>query len=97
MCTLYSENIAPRIMFHDCPQTDEEVPIRGCQILEVEDAVLGGRRKRQSSFCREFSKTRDKKDIPSALDWRERGAVTLVLNQGKCNSCSAYGTVSTIL
>ncbi|RDX87520.1 Senescence-specific cysteine protease SAG12, partial [Mucuna pruriens] len=35
-------------------------------------------------------------DIPTAVDWRESGAVTPVKEQGKCDCCWAYSTVAAI-
>ncbi|KAG4967930.1 hypothetical protein AAZX31_12G122400 [Glycine max] len=34
--------------------------------------------------------------IPSSLDWRKRGAVTPIKDQGTCRSCWAFSTVATI-
>lgn len=35
-------------------------------------------------------------DLPSRIDWRERGIVSRVRNQGKCGACWAYSTVETV-
>lgn len=36
------------------------------------------------------------KNIPRKVDWREKGIISPVFNQGACGACWAYSTIETI-
>ncbi|WOG89756.1 hypothetical protein DCAR_0208995 [Daucus carota subsp. sativus] len=43
-----------------------------------------------------FFKYADIKDVPSSIDWRDKGAVTPIKVQGQCASCYAFSAVAAV-
>jgi len=78
---------------HMSDWTDEE---RATVASGIRRQAMGGLKKTGGEPLPDWIKNAPLDQLPESVDWRDRGVVTAVKNQGHCGSCWAFGSTETI-
>ena len=85
----HNENLANRLGF--TVGLNEYSDLDPAEFAKIFNGYISGRRTNSSSIF-----TRRNAEIPTSVDWRTKGYVTGVKNQGQCGSCWAFSATGSL-